>query len=372
MKILQPLLMALTLAVAPATANSALAQAAPATEITANATAPAVAPAPTTAAPETTAAAAASNASDAPKPTFDYAKPVEHVGQPSDGAIGLEHQVTANGEYGLWMHDWILMPVMTGITILVFLLLLFVVFRFNRRANPVPSKTSHNTLLEVAWTLIPILILIAIALPSWKLLFKQYEPAPADAVTIKVTGNQWNWSYEYPDYKIGEYTSNMLDEEAAKSRGEPYKLGVDERVVVPVGKTVKLILTASDVIHSWAVPAFWIKMDAVPGRINEVTFTPEKTGVYYGQCSELCGIKHGFMPIAVEVVTPERFAEWVKFKGGSMPGSEPVAAAAPAATPATTPAATPAAATDNAAAPATNAADNAAAPAAANATTNAH
>lgn len=357
MKILQSLslalFLALALAVSPAMTSSALAQAAPAT----------TAPAPATAAPAPAAdnATAASNATDA-KPPFEYAKPVDGVGQPTARAIELEHQVTENGEYGLWMHNWILMPVMTIITLFVLFLLIWIAIRYRRSANPVPSKTSHNTALEVAWTLIPVLILVGIALPSWTLLSKQYEPAPADAITIKVTGNQWNWSYEYPDHAISEYTSNMLDEKTAKERGEPYKLGVDERVVIPAGKTVKLILTASDVIHSWAMPAFWVKMDAVPGRINEVTFKADKLGVYYGQCSELCGIKHAFMPIAVEVVTPERFEQWVAHKGGKMPGSEP--AAAPASN-AAAPVAAPAAATNT-----TAPADNAAAPA--NATANAN
>ena len=194
----------------------------------------------------------------------------------------------------------------------------------------------------MAWTLIPVLILIGVAIPSIDLLAKQFKPAPKDALTVKVTGYQWYWGYEYPDNGIGEYVSNILPPEKAIERGEPALLGADNRLVLPVGVPIKLIVTGADVIHSFSVPAFWVKEDAVPGRLNEKTFTIEKPGVYYGQCSELCGARHGFMPIAVEAVTPERFAQWVKTQGGTMPGDEapadaaPTAVAAPAAAPAAT------------------------------------
>ena len=188
------------------------------------------------------------------------------------------------------------------------------------------------------------------------MLAAQYEPAPKGAVTLKAIGSQWLWTHEYPDHGV-EIVSNMMPEEEAVSKGLPRLLEVDNRIVIPVDTPVRLLVTAADVIHAWAVPAFWIKMDAVPGRINETGFTVEKTGVYYGQCSELCGIKHGYMPIAVEVVSKEDFATWIRGKGGKMPGDEaakaPVAAPAPsapaalpAAVPLTVPAAVPATATN--------------------------
>ena len=201
-------------------------------------------------------------------------------------------------------------------------------------ANPTPSKTTHNTFIEIVWTLIPVLILVAIAIPSISLLAAQYKPAGKDAVTIKVIGHQWYWSYQYPDHGDFEIVSNMLTDAEASKRGEPRLLAVDNRLIVPVGTEIKAIVTSEDVIHAFAVPAFWTKMDAVPGRLNEVTFKVEKEGVYYGQCSELCGARHAFMPIAVEVVSKENFARWVASKGGKMPGAEPVAAPASAATPA--------------------------------------
>jgi cytochrome c oxidase subunit II len=160
------------------------------------------------------------------------------------------------------------------------------------------------------------------------LLAAQFKPAPANAVTLKAIGNQWFWTYEYPDNGV-EVTANMLSDAEAKAKGEPRLLAVDNRIVLPVNTPIKLLTTGADVIHSWAVPAFWIKMDAVPGRINETSFTVDKTGVYYGQCSELCGDKHGFMPIGVEVVSKEDFATWIKAKGGHMAGE--AASAAPVA-----------------------------------------
>jgi cytochrome c oxidase subunit II len=232
------------------------------------------------------------------------------------------------------------------------LLMAWVMFRFRRSANPVPSKTTHNTLIEVVWTLVPVLILVAIAVPSIRLLAHQFEPAPKNAITLKAIGNQWYWVHEYPDYGM-EVTSNMMPEKEAVAKKLPRLLEVDNRVVIPVNTPIRLLTTANDVIHAWAIPAFWIKLDAVPGRINETSFTVEKTGVYYGQCSELCGIKHGYMPIAVEVVSKEDFATWVKAKGGKLPeekaAEEAAAKAASNAANAATAAAAPAA---NAATPA--------------------
>lgn len=265
--------------------------------------------------------------------TIGTSAPVDGIGQPVPGGLTIQPQVTKDGQYGLWMHNYILMPMMVGISVFVLGLMFWVVTRFRRKANPIPSKVTHNTFIEVVWTLVPILILVGIAIPSIKLLASQYTPAPANAITLKAIGNQWYWTYEYPDHGL-ELTSNMLPEAEARKRKEPAQLAVDNRVVLPVNTPIKLLTTANDVIHAWAMPAFWIKLDAVPGRVNETSFTVTKTGVYYGQCSELCGDKHGYMPIGVEVVSKEDFAEWVRAKGGKMTDDAPMAAAkaAPVAT----------------------------------------
>jgi cytochrome c oxidase subunit II len=357
MHVLKRLILATTLALAPAAALAQAApQAAPAAAPAAPvAAAPAVAAPATAPAPAQTAPAAAQATTE--RPTFDYARPVTGVGQPVNGGIDFQPQVTENGQFAHWMNNIILLPVITVISLFVLGLMMWISVRYRAKANPVPSKTTHNTTIEIIWTLVPVLILAGIAVPSIDLLARQYAPPPRDALTVKVTGYQWYWGYEYPDNDIGEYVSNMLSEADAEARGEPFQLAVDNRMVVPVGRTVKLIVTGADVIHSFAVPALWTKMDAVPGRLNEVTFRATETGVYYGQCSELCGVSHAFMPIAVEVVTPERFALWVASKGGTMPGATP-AAAAPAAAPAApaTPAAPPAAAAPATPAPAAPAA----------------
>ncbi len=336
---LRTALLAIGLVLAPA---AAMAQATPA------APAPvAAAPAPVAAAPAPKAdAVAATPAAEQAKPEAPAElKPVPGIGQPVSGRIGIQPQVTENGERAQWFHDALLLPIITVISLFVLGLLLWVMVRYRRAANPVASKTSHNTLIEVIWTLVPVLILVVIAIPSISLLAAQYKPAGKDAVTIKVIGHQWYWSYQYPDHGDFEIVSNMLPDAEAAKRGEPRLLAVDNRIVIPVGTEIKAIVTSEDVIHSFAVPAFWTKMDAVPGRLNEVSFKVDKEGLYYGQCSELCGARHAFMPIAVEVVSKETFAKWVASKGGKMPGAEPAAAPA-AATPATaaTPAAAPAAA----------------------------
>jgi cytochrome c oxidase subunit 2 len=211
--------------------------------------------------------------------------------------------------------------------------------RYRRSANPTPSRTSHNTFVEVVWTLVPVLVLVAIAVPSIRLIRHQYSPPPAD-LTVKVIGNQWYWSYQYPDNGGFEIVSNMLKEKGEAPAGTRFRtdadgprlLAVDERLVIPAGKVVKFIVTSNDVIHSFAMPAFWVKTDANPGQLNENWVKVDKPGVYFGQCSELCGARHAYMPIAIEVVTPERFAQWVASKGGTMPGATPAAADSTAAT----------------------------------------
>lgn len=261
-------------------------------------------------------------------------RPVAAIGQPTDGSIGIQPQVTQNGEYAHWFHDIILVPLITAISLFVLALLIYAMWRFRAARNPVASKTSHNTFIEIVWTLVPVLILVAIAVPSIRLLAAQYAPPPKGAVTLKATGNQWYWTYEYPDHGAVSITANMLKEQSEVPAGTRYRtdadgprlLATDNRIVLPVGVPIRLITTAADVIHSWTIPAFWIKLDAVPGRLNETSFTIEKPGVYFGQCSELCGARHGYMPIAVEAVSPAAFAAWIAAKGGTMPG-----AAAPAA-----------------------------------------
>lgn len=245
-------------------------------------------------------------------------KPTEGIGMPRPGEITLQEQFTDTGRTARWLHDVMLVPIITIISVFVLALMLYVMWRYRRSANPVPSKTSHNTLIEVLWTVVPVLILLAIAVPSIGLLADQYKPAPKDALTVKVTGYQWYWGYEYPDAGIAEFVSNMLPEDKAKANGEPYLLAPDNRLVLPAGRPVKLIITAADVIHSFAVPSLWVKMDAVPGRLNEKSFTIDKPGVYYGQCSELCGARHGFMPIAIEALPPEQFDQWVLSQGGTL------------------------------------------------------
>ncbi len=246
---------------------------------------------------------------------------------PVDGAIDFQEQFSETGQTAHWINNAILIPMMFGVSILVLFLLFWVVFRFRRGANPEPSKTTHNTFIEIIWTVIPVLILVVIAVPSISLLARQFEPAPEDALTVKVTGYQWYWGYSYPDNGDFEVISNMLSEEEAEARGEPHQLAADNRMVIPVGKPVKLLITAADVIHSFAIPSAWFKLDAVPGRINEKVLQIDREGVYYGQCSELCGARHGFMPVTVEVLSQEKFDNWVLANGGTVKGAaaEPVA-----------------------------------------------
>jgi cytochrome c oxidase subunit 2 len=287
--------------------------------------------------------------------TPTWARPL--VGQPTDGALGLQPSASPLKVQATFFHDIILMPVITGITLLVLGLLVWVVIRYNKKSNPVPAKWSHNTFIEIVWTVLPVLILVGISLFSFRLLFA-YHDMPTPDLTVKATGNQWNWSYEYPDQGVPEYVSNMIPEDEIAARGMPhslYRLAADEPIVVPVGKTVRVLVTATDVIHAFALPAFGLKTDAIPGRVNETWFRADRTGVFYGQCSELCGVDHAFMPIQINVVTEAEFAAWVASKGGSMTPQAPAAPAAPAAAvaPAATDAAVPVAATAQPAAPAT-------------------
>ncbi|MBJ7441982.1 MAG: cytochrome c oxidase subunit II [Sphingopyxis sp.] len=349
MKSLKTLVIAAALSLGAVGAGHAQAPAAAPAEAPAATTAANPAPAAADVAAPTAAPVATEAAVPAGDATYVPMKPTPGVGQPIDAGIDFQPQVSPVGEQAYWFNHVILLPVITIITLIVLGLMLWAMFRFRAKANPVPSKTTHNTFIEIIWTAIPVLILAVIAVPSIRLLAQQYEPPSKEALTIKVTGYQWYWGYAYPDQGIGEYVSKILTEEQAKAAGEPYHLAVDNRMVVPVGRQVKLIITGADVIHSFSVPAFWTKMDAVPGRANETTFTANKVGVYYGQCSELCGVDHGYMPIAVEVLPVDKWEAWVRSRGGNPAG--PVAAA-PAAAPAAavaTPAATPAATTTEAA-----------------------
>ena len=230
------------------------------------------------------------------------------LGQPSPWQFGLQQSATPVMDNIVWFHDFLLY-IITGIAGFVLLLLLIVIVRFNARSHPTPSRTTHNTLLEVAWTTIPIMILLVIAVPSFKLLFFQLIPPPAE-LTVKATGKQWYWTYSYPDNGGFEFDSALVKDENLK-QDQPRLLAADTEMVVPVNKNVLVLTTGADVIHSFAVPSFGIKIDAIPGRINETWFKATREGLYYGQCSELCGRDHAFMPINVRVVSEQAFATWV-------------------------------------------------------------
>ena len=231
-------------------------------------------------------------------------------GQPSDGQIGFQEPVTEVAREIQWFYN-IVNYVIIAITLFVLALLIYVMWRFNEKANPTPSKTSHNTLIEVAWTIIPIFILVAMAIPSFKLLYLQYT-FPPPAVTIKATGNAWFWSYQYPDQGDFEISSYALSDEDAKAEGKPRLLAVDNEIVVPINKVVHMLVTSNDVIHNWTIPSFGSKIDAVPGRTTTTWFKAEREGVYYGQCSELCGKDHAKMPIAVRVVSDDVYTKWIE------------------------------------------------------------
>jgi cytochrome c oxidase subunit 2 len=230
---------------------------------------------------------------------------------PKDWQLGFSEPATELMSDVIAFHSYILMPIITGISILVLALLLYIAYRYNSNRNQIASTTTHNTLIEVLWTVIPVILLIIIAIPSFRILYTA-ETIPKADLTIKAIGNQWYWSYEYPDYDDFSFDANMLQDEEL-SDPSLRLLETDTQIVVPVNKVVKLLITSNDVLHAWTIPAFAVKKDAVPGRLNETWFKAEKTGTYYGQCSELCGPKHAFMPINVKVVSQDEFDNWLSF-----------------------------------------------------------
>ncbi len=233
---------------------------------------------------------------------------------PQDKAIGFQPPATEVARQIEVFHNLWLMPIITGIVVLVTLLMAYIFIRFNRKANPVPARFSHNTTLEVVWTVIPVLILLLLALPSFRLLYLQ-DVIPESDLTVKAIGSQWYWDYEYTDPagdpdKTVSYSSILLEKEEALAAGKPWLLAVDNPMVVPAGKVVRVVVTAADVLHAFAVPAFGVKIDAVPGRLNEIWFKVDEPGIYYGQCSELCGSRHAYMPIEVHVLPPAEYDAW--------------------------------------------------------------
>jgi cytochrome c oxidase subunit 2 len=232
------------------------------------------------------------------------------LGQPSDWQLGLQQAATPVMEQITNFHNGLLI-VITVITLFVLALLITVMVKFNARSNPTPSRTTHNTFIEVIWTIAPVIILVFIAIPSFRLLFLQLD-VPAADLTVKATGKQWFWTYSYPDNGNFEFDSLLVRDTKQLRPDQPRLLGVDNELVVPVNKTVRVLTTGSDVIHAFAVPSFGIKIDSIPGRINETWFKATREGIYYGQCSELCGKDHAFMPIAVRVVSEQAFNSWVE------------------------------------------------------------
>lgn len=230
---------------------------------------------------------------------------------PVDWQLGFNEPATSLMADVISFHSYILLPIIIGISVLVLFLLLYISFRFNSSRGHTPSTTTHNTLIEILWTVIPVILLIIIAIPSFRILYTS-ETIPESDLTIKAIGNQWYWSYEYPDHGDFTFDATMLQDHELSSP-ELRLLETDTQIVVPVNKVVKLLITSNDVLHAWTIPAFAVKKDAVPGRLNETWFKAEKIGTYYGQCSELCGPKHAFMPIMVKVVSQKEFDSWIKF-----------------------------------------------------------
>jgi cytochrome c oxidase subunit 2 len=230
---------------------------------------------------------------------------------PKDWQLGFNEPATSLMADVISFHSYILLPIIIGISILVLFLLLYISFRFNSNRGHTPSMTTHNTLIEILWTVIPVILLIIIAIPSFRILYTS-ETIPDSDLTIKAIGNQWYWSYEYPDHGDFSFDATMLQDHELSSP-DLRLLETDTQIVVPVNKVVKLLITSNDVLHAWTIPAFAVKKDAVPGRLNETWFKAEKTGTFYGQCSELCGPKHAFMPINVKVVSQKEFELWIEF-----------------------------------------------------------
>ena len=228
--------------------------------------------------------------------------------EPKNWQLGFQEAASQSMRDIVNFHDKLLLPIIVAISVFVLFLMAYACIRFRASRNPNPSTRTHNVAIEVLWTLIPCLILIVIAVPSFKTLYSQDRIPKAD-VTIKAVGYQWYWGYEYPDENI-IFDSYMVETKDLKA-GQPRLLAVDNVVVVPVNKVVKVLITANDVLHAWALPSFGVKRDAVPGRINETWFKAERVGTFYGQCSELCGIKHAFMPIEVRVVSEEDYQVWL-------------------------------------------------------------
>ena len=245
-------------------------------------------------------------------PQAVWADPPASTDTPGYAVPGEITFQTAATDHAQQIHDFhnLLLVIITIVTLFVMALLLWVMIRYNSRVNPKPSSFSHNTLVEVIWTAVPVVILVLIFIPSMRLLYDGDVIPPPD-LTIKAIGHQWNWSYEYPDNGNFSFLAEMLSDADAKKANEPRLLGATNHVVVPIGKVVRVIVTSQDVIHSWTVPAFGVKVDAVPGRLNELWFKANREGTFFGQCSELCGVNHAFMPIEVDVVSQERFEQWL-------------------------------------------------------------
>ena len=240
----------------------------------------------------------------------DNTQAVENLGVPQDYQMTYQNAATPNMADITWFHDLFLFPIILGITLFVTALLIYVMIKFNAKANPKPSRTSHNSLIEVLWTVIPVIILIAIAVPSFRILYTQQEiPVDAD-LTVKATAYQWYWAYEYPDNN-GIYFDSLPLEEDELTEGKLRLLSVDNPLVVPSGAVVRVQVTSGDVIHNWAVPSFGVKTDAIPGRLNETWFKVDEPGIYYGMCSELCGVRHAYMPIEVHVLDEAEYIAWL-------------------------------------------------------------
>ncbi|MGH7025659.1 MAG: cytochrome c oxidase subunit II [Caulobacteraceae bacterium] len=254
------------------------------------------------------------------------------VGQPVDRGIDMQPAASHIRAEQIFFNDWIVSPIIIGIAGFVLVMLVVIIVRFNKRANPEPARFSHNTPIEILWTVVPVLLLMFIAIFSFRLLFLEHN-MPPPYMTVKVTGRQWNWDYAYPDQKIDAFTSIYMSKADADAKHLPYLLETQAPMYVPVNKVVRVQVTSEDVIHSWSLPAMGVKIDAVPGRLNQVWFKADRIGTFYGQCSQLCGADHSYMPIEVKAVSQADFDAWVASKQPKPPVS--VASAAPAAPAAT-------------------------------------